>query len=139
MRHVKTIGATAITAAGLIAAPAANAQAHTVTYTLWVDSPAPNGLSVSYVAIMNRSINKVLPVAAIPICFCRPVRSQTLVRTTMDDPTSAWPHGGGLQYANANPVGIHCEIRVDGVVEATGVSVCSIRQLQAGSGPPGTM
>jgi hypothetical protein len=29
MRHVKTIGATAITAAGLIAAPAANAAAHT--------------------------------------------------------------------------------------------------------------
>ena len=49
MRHVKTSGATAVTAAGLIVAPAANAGAHTVTYTLWVDNPAPNGFSVSYV------------------------------------------------------------------------------------------
>jgi len=59
MRHVKTIGATAITAAGLIAAPAANAEAHTVTYTLWVDGPAPNGFSVSYVA--NEPVDQQSP------------------------------------------------------------------------------
>jgi len=57
----------------------------------------------------------------------------------MDDPTQ-WAYMVAVyKYASANPVGTHCEIRVDGVVEATGVSVCSIRQLQAGTGPPGTM
>jgi hypothetical protein len=59
MRHVKTFGATAITAAGLIVAPAANAGAHTVTYTLWVDSPAPNGFSVSYVT--NEPVDQQSP------------------------------------------------------------------------------
>jgi len=132
MRHVKTIGATAITAAALIAAPAANAQAHTVTYSLWVDGPAPNGFSVSYV--YNESLSR----GGDPNLFLSPGEVWTR-ETTMDDPTQ-WAYMVAVyKNANANPVGTHCEIRVDGVVEATGVSVCSIRQLQAGSGPPGTM
>ncbi len=57
----------------------------------------------------------------------------------MDDKTE-WAYMVAVyKNANANPVGTHCEIRVDGVVQATGVSVCSIRQLHAGSAPPGTM
>ncbi len=132
MRHVKTIGATAITAAGLIAAPAANAEAHTVTYSLWVDNPAPNGFSVSYIA--NEPVGRGVD----PNLFLSPGEVWTR-ETTMDDPTQ-WAYMVAVyKYAPANPVGTHCEIRVDGVVEATGVSVCSIRQLSAGSGPPGTM
>ena len=80
MRHVKTIGATAITAAGLIAAPAANAEAHTVTYSLWVDSPAPNGFSVSYV--YNESPSR----GGDPNLFLSPGEVWTR-ETTMDDPT----------------------------------------------------
>jgi hypothetical protein len=136
MRHVKTIGA-AITAAGLIAAPAANAAAHTVTYALWVDSPAPNGFSVSYVT--NEPVDQQSPSRGSDSnLFLSPGEVWTR-ETTMDDPTQ-WAYMVAVyKNAPANPVGTHCEIRVDGVVEATGVSVCSIRQLHAGSGPPGTM
>jgi hypothetical protein len=132
MRHVKTIGATAITAAGLIAAPAANAEAHTVTYSLWVDNPAPNGFSVSYIA--NEPVGR----GSDPNLFLSPGQVWTR-ETTMDDPTQ-WAYMVAVyKNASVNPLGTHCEIRVDGVVEATGVSVCSIRQLSAGIGPPGTM
>jgi len=137
MRHVKTIGATAITAAGLIAAPAAHAGAHTVTYTLWVDNPAPNGFSVSYV--YSEPVDQQSPSrGGDSNLFLSPGEIWTR-ETTMDDPTQ-WAYMVAVyKNAPANPVGTHCEIRVDGVVEATGVSVCSIRQLRAGSGPPGTM
>jgi hypothetical protein len=137
MRHVKTIGATAIIAAGLIAAPAANAGAHTVTYTLWAASPAPNGFSVSYVTAEPVD-QQSPPRDSDPNVFLSPGETWTR-ETTMDDPTQ-WAYMVAIyKNAPANPVGTHCEIRVDGVVEATGVSVCSIRQLRAGSGPPGTM
>jgi hypothetical protein len=137
MRGVKIIGVTAITAAGLIAAPAANAAAHTVTYTLWVDNPAPNGFSVSYV--YSEPVDQQSPSrGGDSNLFLSPGEIWTR-ETTMDDPTQ-WAYMVAVyKNANANPVGTHCEIRVDGVVEATGVSVCSIRQLHAGSGPPGTM
>src|ERR1700739_4602532 len=132
MRHVKTIGATAITAAGLIAAPAANAEAHTVTYSLWVDNPAPNGFSVSYIA------NEPAGRGVDPNLFLSP--GEVWRREAHMDAPTQWAYMVAVyKNANANPVGTHCEIRVDGVVEATGVSVCSIRQLHAGSGPPGTM
>jgi hypothetical protein len=137
MRHVRTIGATAITAAGLIAIPAANAAAHTVTYSLWVDNPAPNGFSVSYVT--NDPVDQQSPARGNdPHLLLAPGQVWTR-ETTMDDPTQ-WAYMVAIyKNASANPVGTHCEIRVDGAVEATGVSVCSIKQLHAGTGPPGTM
>ena len=137
MRHVKKIGATAITAAGLIAAPVANAAAHTVTYSLWVDNPAPNGFSVSYVT--NEPVDQQSPSRASDSDLVLSPGQVWTRETTMDDPTQ-WAYMVAVyKNAPANPVGTHCEIRVDGVVQATGVSVCSIRQLRAGSGPPGTM
>src|SRR6516165_10822525 len=107
MKHVKIIGATAITAAALIAAPAANAAAHTVTYSLWVDSPAPNGFSVSYVT--SEPVDQQSPSRGSDSnLFLSPGQVWTR-ETTMDNPTQ-WAYMVAVyKYASANPVGTHCE------------------------------
>ncbi|CPT95633.1 hypothetical protein D2E29_11870 [Mycobacteroides abscessus] len=135
MKHTHKLGAAAAalaTGVSALTAPTAVAGTHTVTYSVWVDVPAPNGFSVGYATGDGPDR------AGDPNLSLVPGEVWTH-EVTMDNPTQ-WAYLDVVYHgAPANPRGTHCEIKVDGAVKSSGASICSIQPLRAGFGPPGTM